>query len=79
MGGPGPPDPPSYATGWSFFFTHGVCPHVRPSQKQENVLQRQDKILATTGAMSENNENLLAVAWWVILNSPDLFLNYLQR
>ena len=25
------------------------------------------------GAMRENNENLLAVAWWVILNSPDLF------
>ena len=27
------------------------------------------------GAMSENNENLLVVAWWVILNSPDLILN----
>ena len=25
------------------------------------------------GAKSENNENLLAVAWWAILNSPDLF------
>ena len=23
--------------------------------------------------MSENNENLLTVAWWVILNSSDLF------
>ena len=29
--------------------------------------------MATTGAMSENNKNLLAVAWHVILNSPDLF------
>ena len=26
--------------------------------------------------MRENNENLLAVAWWVILNSPDLFVIY---
>ena len=26
------------------------------------------------GAMRENNENLLAVAWWVILNSPDLLM-----
>ena len=49
---------------------------VRPSQKQE---KRKDKILATTGAMSENNENLLAVAWWVILNSPDLLILYLQK
>ena len=45
-----------------------VRPSFRPSQKQ-----RQDKILATTGAMRENNENLLAVAWWVILNSLDSF------
>ena len=27
---------------------------------------------------SENNENLLAVAWWVILNSPDLLNNFLM-
>ena len=32
------------------------------------------KLLATTGAIRKNNENLLAVAWWVILNSPDLYL-----
>ena len=27
--------------------------------------------------MHDNNENLLAVAWWVILNSPDLLQGYI--
>ena len=27
----------------------------------------------TTGAMRENNEHLLEVAWWVILNSTELY------
>ena len=29
--------------------------------------------------MRENIENLLAVAWWVILNSPDLFFVVLNK
>ena len=29
--------------------------------------------------MRENNENLLAVTWWVILNSPDLFIFVLEE
>ena len=33
----------------------------------------------TTGAMREKNENPLAVACWVILNSPDLFEFYNQK
>ena len=30
------------------------------------------------GATRENNENLLAVDWWVILKLPDLFFFWLQ-
>ena len=29
--------------------------------------------------MRENNENLLAMAWWVILNSPDLFYYFIRK
>ena len=35
-------------------------------------MSRQNTRYNGAGAMSENNENLLAVAWWVILNSPEL-------
>ena len=54
-------------------YFHTWCPYVRPSVTKTKTSQ--DKIRATTGAMLENNEKLLAVAWWVILNSPDL-LNF---
>ena len=42
-----------------------------------NVNGQENKIRATADTMCENDENLLAVAWWVILNSLDLF--FLQR
>ena len=29
--------------------------------------------------MSENNGNLLAVAWWVILNSSDFLYEFLKK
>ena len=46
------------------------CPSVRPSQIQER---------ATTDTMRENNENLLAGVWWVILNSLDFFFISMTR
>ena len=60
-------DPPGHSRLGAHYF-QTWCPSVRPSQKQRyngNV---------KTKYMRENNEYLLAVAWWVILNSPDLFL-----
>ena len=61
---------------WWSIFSHIVSVH--PSQKQANMLQhlRQGPVNKTTNNMSENNENILAVAWWVILNTPDLLLDY---
>ena len=43
-------------------FTRGV----RPSQNPKR---------ATTDTLCENNDNLLAGAWWVILNSVDLLFS----
>ena len=37
-------------------------------------VRHKNKIRVTTDAMHESNEKLLAGAWWVILNSLDLFL-----
>ena len=34
---------------------------------------------ATTDTMHENNDHLLAGAWWVILNSPDLYIINLKK
>ena len=49
-------------------FRRGVSTSVRP----------ENKIRATAGTMHKNNETLLAGAWWVILNSPDLFVTYVS-
>ena len=51
---------PSLKSGFYFLWW---CPFVRPK----------NKIRATTDTMHENDDHLLAVAWWVILNSPDLY------
>ena len=45
-------------------FTQSVRTSVRLSQNQ---------IRATTDTMHENNDHLLAGAWWVTLKSPDLY------
>ena len=42
---------------------------VRPSQKQKR---------ATTNTLRENNDRLLAVVWWVMLNSLDLYSNLVK-
>ena len=44
---------------------------VRPSEKQKHA----ETLTLVPGKqnMRENNDNLLAVAWWVILNSLDLY------
>ena len=47
----------------------------------KNALQRQHRGLKNkiTDTMRENNDHLLAGAWWVILNSLDLFLHFFPR
>ena len=45
-------------------YFHAWCTSVRPSQKQKR---------STADTMCEDNDRLLAVAWWVILNSLNLF------
>ena len=57
-------DPPGHSRIGGHYF-HAWCPSVRPSQKQKR---------AATDTMCEYNDRLLAVAWWVILNSPDFLL-----
>ena len=47
---------------WAVIALAMVCTSVLPSEKDKRP---------TTDTMSEKNENLLAVAWWVILNSVD--------
>ena len=54
---------------WSLFFLHMVFFR----QCEKNTPQRYpqgpaNKIRATTDTISENNENLLSVAWWVNFN-----------
>ena len=46
-------------------YFHSGCPYVRPSQKQIRT--------TTDTIMHENNDHLLAGAWWVTLKSPDLY------
>ena len=50
---------------------------VRALQKQKPLQPyrwcSENKIRPTTDTMREDNDHLLAVAWWVILNSLDLF------
>ena len=43
------------------------------SVTKTNKRATKDPVNKTTDTMRKNNENLLAVAWWVILNSPDLY------
>ena len=50
-------------------YFHTWCPYVNPIKQKQTT----NKIRATTDTMRENNKNLSAVAWWVILNSQDLF------
>ena len=45
-------------------FMHGVRTSIRPKNKKR----------ATTDTMQEDNDQLLPVAWWVILYTPDLLL-----
>ena len=53
---------------WSLF-SHMVS--VRPSVRK--ITGPENKIHATSDTMHENHDRLLARAWWVILNSLDLF------
>ena len=56
---------------------HTWCPYVH--HKNRNALQRsENKMLATKNTMRENNDHLLAGAWWVTLKSPDLFFHFLR-
>ena len=48
-------DPPGHGQIGGHYY-HAGCPYVRPSQKQ---------IHATTDTMHENNDHLLAGAWWI--------------
>ena len=59
-------DSPGHGRIVVIIFTRGVRTSVHPK----------NKIRITTNIMSEHNENLLAVTWWVILNSPDLFHSF---
>ena len=61
-------DSPGQAVYVVNIFIHGVRPYVRLSPSQ-------NKTRARTEIMNENNEDLLAGAWWVILNLLDLFHN----
>ena len=61
-----PIDPPGHGRLGGHYF-HTWCPSVR----HKNTKTRYN---ARVNTMRENNENLLAGAWWVILNSPDLLL-----
>ena len=65
---------------WCPYVRTSVRPYVRTSvrPKNKNALQRLRKICDTMGAKREINENLLAVAWWVILNSPDFNCFFLK-
>ena len=66
---------------WSLFSRMvSVRTSVRPSQKQKRATtlelvprkQNATTLHATTDTTCEYIDRLLAVAWWVILNSPDL-------
>ena len=71
-------DPPGHGRIGGHYF-HKLCPSVRPGTLQKpNALQSQcegpeNKRRPTTNTMRKNNENLLAMAGWIILNSLDLF------
>ena len=66
-------DPPGHGHGHYF---QTWCPSVRHNNKK--VLQRpENKIRITKDTRRENNDHLLAGAWWVTLESPDLFKIYL--
>ena len=54
-------------------YFHTWCPYVTKTNKRATTLTSIWPVNKTTDVLRENNENLLAVAWWVILNSPDLF------
>ena len=60
---------------WSLFSRMvSVRPYVRKKTRcNANVGARENKIRAKTDTMCEDNDHLLAMAWWVILNSLDLF------
>ena len=50
---------------------------VRPSEKQKTLtLVSKNKIFSTTDTMHANNDHLLVVAWWVILNSLELLYSF---
>ena len=61
-------------------FTHGVrlyvCSSVTKTKThcKVNVGARKTKTRAKTETMCDDNDHLLAVAWWVIFNSLDLYL-----
>ena len=73
-------DPPGHGRIGGLYF-HTWCPYVRTSvtktkkETRYNAKRQRpvNKIRATTDIMREIIDNLLAVAWWVILNSTDLF------
>ena len=62
-------------------FTQRVPKSVRMSivqEKQKRCCQ-ENKLRAMTNTLHENNDHHLAGAWWVILNSRDLFSFYLNN
>ena len=59
-------DPPGYGRTCGHYF-HAWCPSVR----------HKNEICATTDTMCKYYDQLLAVTWWVTLNSLDLFVFYL--
>ena len=63
-------------------YFHAWCPYVRPKKQKHAAtltLVPENKIRATTDTMCEDNDHLLVVAWWVILNSLDLYFSYSFR
>ena len=62
-------DPPGHGRICGHYF-HARCPYVRHKNKQTPVGGGAEN--KTTDTMHENNDHLLATAWWVILKSHDL-------
>ena len=64
-----------------YFYTW--CPSVRPSEKKTktrcnaNVFSRKTKYSLKMDNMHEDNDHLMAVAWWVIINLLN-FVFYLR-
>ena len=71
-------DPPGHSRIGGHYF-HMWCPYVsmsvRLSVRKTKTHYNANVKYAIQRAHKRENENLLAVAWWVILNSPDLSLD----